>query len=48
MMMAMLRYLLVLANGDGGAPEEVFYNDRPLQIFGLLWVLIFAVAVYVG
>jgi decaprenyl-phosphate phosphoribosyltransferase len=48
MMMAMLRYLLVLANGDGGAPEEVFYRDRPLQIFGLLWVLIFAVAVYVG
>jgi decaprenyl-phosphate phosphoribosyltransferase len=48
MMMAMLRYLLVLANGDGGAPEEVFYRDRPLQIFGLLWVIIFAVAVYVG
>ena len=47
MMTAMLRYLLVLSNGDGAAPEEVFYRDRPLQVFGGIWVLIFAAAVYV-
>jgi decaprenyl-phosphate phosphoribosyltransferase len=48
MMTAMLRYLLVLYNGDGGAPEEVFYHDRPIQVFGIVWVLVFAAAVYVG
>lgn len=48
MITAMLRYLLVLANGEGAAPEEVFYRDRPIQIFGALWVIVFAAAVYVG
>jgi decaprenyl-phosphate phosphoribosyltransferase len=48
MMTAMLRYLLVVTKGDAGAPEEVFYRDRPLQIFSALWVAVFAVAVYVG
>jgi decaprenyl-phosphate phosphoribosyltransferase len=48
MMTAMLRYLLVVTKGDAGAPEEVFYRDRPLQIFSVLWVVVFAVAVYVG
>jgi decaprenyl-phosphate phosphoribosyltransferase len=48
MITAMLRYLLVLTNGEGAAPEEVFYRDRPIQIFGALWVIVFAAAVYVG
>lgn len=48
MMTAMLRYLLVVTKGDGGAPEEVFYRDRPIQIFSLVWLLVFVVAVYVG
>ena len=43
---ALLRYLLVLEAGQGGAPEEVFLTDRVLQLAGAVWVLLFAVAVY--
>lgn len=43
---ALLRYLLVLEAGQGGAPEEVFLTDRVLQLAGAVWVLVFAVAVY--
>lgn len=48
MMTAMLRYLLVVTKGDGAAPEEVFYRDRPMQVFSVVWLLVFLVAVYVG
>lgn len=34
------RYLyLVQVRGCGGAPEEILFTDRPLQLVGLLWVL---------
>jgi decaprenyl-phosphate phosphoribosyltransferase len=46
MIVALLRYLLVLEHGDGAAPEEVFASDRVLQLSGLVWVIIFAMAVY--
>jgi 4-hydroxybenzoate polyprenyltransferase len=33
------RYLyLVQVKGCGGAPEEILFKDRPLQLTGLLWV----------
>lgn len=48
MVLALLRYLMVLEAGGGGAPEEVFVGDRPLQMYGLLWVVVYASAVYVG
>jgi decaprenyl-phosphate phosphoribosyltransferase len=48
MLGALLRYLLVLDLGRGSAPEEVFAADRPLQIFGIAWVLIFGLGVYVS
>jgi decaprenyl-phosphate phosphoribosyltransferase len=44
--MALLRYLLILEQGHGGAPEEVFLADRTLQVLGLLWVVVFALGVY--
>ncbi len=43
---AFLRYALVLEQGHGAAPEEVFASDRVLQILGACWVGVFALAVY--
>ena len=46
MLIALFRYLLVLEQGRGAAPEEVFLRDRTLQLFGALWVVVFGIAVY--
>lgn len=48
MLAALLQYLLVLERGEGAAPEEVFWHDRTLQAIGLVWVGVFAGAVYAG
>ena len=48
MLAALLRYLLVLEQGHGGAPEEVFLADRTLQGLGVVWMVTFALGVYVG
>ena len=45
--LAILRYGLVSARGEAGAPEDVFAADRTLQILGLLWALTYGVGVYV-
>ena len=47
MLTALLRYALVLEQGRGAAPEEVFASDRVLQLLGAAWVAIFGLAVYV-
>lgn len=46
MLTAFFRYALVLDQGHGAAPEEVFRNDRVLQLLGLAWAIVFAIAVY--
>ena len=46
MLTAMLRYLLLVEQGQGGAPEEIFARDRVLQLLGALWVVTFALGVY--
>ena len=43
---AFLRYMLVIDQGHGAAPEDVFAGDRVLQILGLVWMLVFGLAVY--
>lgn len=48
MVLALLRYLMVLEKGGGGAPEEVFLRDRTIQVYGLMWVVIYGLAVYVN
>ncbi|MEY3618590.1 MAG: hypothetical protein RL726_1288 [Actinomycetota bacterium] len=48
MLGALLRYLLVLEQGQGAAPEDVFAADRMLQSMGVVWVLVFGLGVYVG
>ncbi|HEY1282556.1 MAG TPA: decaprenyl-phosphate phosphoribosyltransferase [Acidimicrobiales bacterium] len=45
---ALLRYGLVLDRGHGGAPEEVFLSDRALQALALIWVVTFALGVYLA
>jgi decaprenyl-phosphate phosphoribosyltransferase len=44
--LAMLRYALLLDQGQGGAPEEVFLRDRTLQGLGVLWAALFAAGIY--
>ena len=48
MLMAILRYALVLDQGHGAAPEEIFLADRTLQVLGVIWAVVFALGVYVG
>jgi decaprenyl-phosphate phosphoribosyltransferase len=46
MLIALLRYTLVLEQGHGAAPEEVFASDRVLQLMGALWIVVFGLGVY--
>jgi decaprenyl-phosphate phosphoribosyltransferase len=46
MLTAFLRYALMLDQGHGAAPEEVFSGDRVLQALGVLWAIVFGLAVY--
>ena len=48
MSLALLRYLMVLERGGGGAPEEVFAKDRVLQVYGLVWIVVYGAAVYLS
>jgi decaprenyl-phosphate phosphoribosyltransferase len=48
MLMALMRYLLVLERGGGSAPEEVFASDGLLQVLGLGWIVVYGLAVYVS
>jgi decaprenyl-phosphate phosphoribosyltransferase len=43
---ALLRYTLILEQGHGAAPEEIFAHDRVLQIVGLIWLIVFGMGVY--
>jgi decaprenyl-phosphate phosphoribosyltransferase len=44
--MAVLRYALVLEQGRGSAPEEIILSDRPIQLIGIAWAVVFAIGVY--
>jgi len=43
---AVLRYVLLLDTGHGGAPEDVVLGDRALQVMGAVWLFVFAIGVY--
>lgn len=45
---ALLRYTLILEQGHGAAPEEIFAHDHVLQILGVLWIVVFGIGVYVA
>src|SRR4051812_19907411 len=44
--LAILRYAHVIEQGRGGAPEDIIFSDRVLQVLGLLWAVTFAIGVY--
>jgi decaprenyl-phosphate phosphoribosyltransferase len=46
MLTALLRYGLVLEQGHGAAPEDVFAGDRVMQLLGVAWLVVFGLAVY--
>jgi decaprenyl-phosphate phosphoribosyltransferase len=46
--LGILRYALLLDEGYGGAPEEIALSDRPLQVLGVLWVILFGAGVTVA
>ena len=43
--LGVLRYALLLDQGEGGAPEEVLLRDHVLLLIGLAWVICFGIAV---
>jgi decaprenyl-phosphate phosphoribosyltransferase len=43
---AILVYALRLDNGEGGEPEELVLRDPVLRVFGIAWVVLFALGVY--
>jgi decaprenyl-phosphate phosphoribosyltransferase len=45
---ALLRYGLVLERGHGGAPEDVFLSDRALQALAVIWLVTFALGIYLA
>ena len=46
--LGILRYALLLEEGYGGAPEDIALGDRPIQVLGLLWVILFGAGVTVA
>jgi decaprenyl-phosphate phosphoribosyltransferase len=47
-LIALLRYTFLVESGKGARPEELVFGDRPLQVLGLVWALVFALGVYVS
>ena len=43
---ALLHVVRILDAGEGAAPEELALHDHRLQIYGLAWLLLFAIGVY--
>lgn len=44
--LAMLRYAMKVDTGEAGEPEDIVLSDRVLQVLGLLWVVLIALAVF--
>lgn len=45
---ALLRYAYLVEGGRGGEPEELVLSDRQLQLFGLLWAVLFTAGIYLS
>jgi decaprenyl-phosphate phosphoribosyltransferase len=46
MMIALLRFTFLVEGGRGAKPEELVFSDRPLQVLGLVWAILFTLGVY--
>lgn len=48
-MYSIFRYLyLIHIKGEGGAPEDIFFKDRPLQVDMVLWGVMVMVTLYIA
>lgn len=47
LVLALLRYLLLLEHGRGEAPEEVLLADHPLQVLAVVWLATFVTGTYI-
>lgn len=45
-LLGLLHYTFLIDHGRGARPEELVLRDRHLQIMGVLWALLFGLAVY--
>lgn len=45
---ALLRYTFLVEGGRGARPEDLILGDRPLQVLGVAWAVLFALGVYGG
>jgi decaprenyl-phosphate phosphoribosyltransferase len=45
---AILRYALLLDQGEGSEPERLLLRDRTLQVSGAVWAIIYACGVYLN
>jgi decaprenyl-phosphate phosphoribosyltransferase len=43
-----LRYALLLEEGWGGAPEDIMLGDRPIQVLGVIWLILFGAGVSIA
>jgi decaprenyl-phosphate phosphoribosyltransferase len=43
---ALLRFTFLVEGGRGARPEELLFADRPLQLLGVVWAVLFALGVY--
>lgn len=46
--LAILRYAVDVDQGRAGAPEDVVFRDRGLQLVGLVWLVTFVIAAHGG
>lgn len=45
---AILRYALLLDQGEGAEPERLVLKDRPLLVAGACWAMIYAYGIYIA
>lgn len=46
--LGLLQYSLLLEQGQGGAPEEVLTKSRPIQLYGLIFLVLFGMGILVN
>ena len=46
LVIAVLRYALLVDKGEGAAPEDVILHDRQMQLMGVLLVVCIFIGVY--
>ncbi len=44
--LGLLRYALLVDQGQGAAPEEIVLSDRALQLIGVFWIVVFGLGIY--